>query len=107
MASWRLDIAPLRSLRGPASPRRTLVFRRTGALSKRLPKREAPDLNVTSIRLIWTTPMGRGRVEIDLAKLSRKGKRINITPARLLTIIDQAAAQEGGSRWRSAGTEAP
>lgn len=40
--------------------------------------------------------MGRGWVEIDLAKLSRKGKRINITPARLLTIIDQAAAREGG-----------
>ncbi|MGH8522090.1 MAG: type II toxin-antitoxin system HicB family antitoxin [Gammaproteobacteria bacterium] len=38
-------------------------------------------------------------VEIDLAKLSSKAKRINITlPERLLTIIDQAAAREGESR---------
>lgn len=38
-------------------------------------------------------------VEIDLAKLSSKAKRINISlPERLLTIIDQAAAREGESR---------
>ena len=38
-------------------------------------------------------------VSVDLSKLSSKTKRINITvPARVLAIVDKAAAQEGETR---------
>ena len=37
--------------------------------------------------------------DIDTSKLSSKAKRVNITvPARVLAIVDQAAAQEGDTR---------
>ena len=42
---------------------------------------------------IWTL------VNVDLSKLSSKTKRINITvPARVLAIVDKAAAREGETR---------
>ena len=38
-------------------------------------------------------------VAIDISKLSSKAKRVNITvPARVLAIVDQAAAREGETR---------
>ena len=38
-------------------------------------------------------------VAVDIAKLSSKARRINITlPARVLAIVDQAAVREGQSR---------
>ena len=38
-------------------------------------------------------------VNIDISKLSSKTKRINITvPARVLAIVDEAAAREGETR---------
>ena len=38
-------------------------------------------------------------VDIDISKLSSKTKRINITvPARVLAIVDEAAAREGETR---------
>ena len=38
-------------------------------------------------------------VNVDIAKLSSKTKRINITmPARVLAIVDEAAAREGETR---------
>ena len=38
-------------------------------------------------------------VSIDVSKLSSKAKRVNITvPARVLAIVDQAAAREGETR---------
>ena len=38
-------------------------------------------------------------VAIDISKLSSKAKRVNITvPARVLAIVDQAAAREGATR---------
>ena len=38
-------------------------------------------------------------VDVDLAKLSSKTVRVNVTmPARVLSIIDEAAAREGESR---------
>ena len=44
-------------------------------------------------------------VPIDISKLSSKTKRINITvPARVLAIVDEAAAREGGNTVWSAGS---
>lgn len=38
-------------------------------------------------------------VVVDISKLSSKAKRVNITmPARVLAIVDEAAAREGDSR---------
>ena len=38
-------------------------------------------------------------VDVDLSTLSSKAKRINITmPARVLAIVDEAAAREGRTR---------
>ena len=38
-------------------------------------------------------------VDVDISKLSSKAKRINITlPARVLAIVDEAAAREGETR---------
>ena len=43
----------------------------------------------------------RAVVSVDISKLSSKAKRVNITmPARVLTIVDEAAAREGDTRSR-------